>query len=105
MVFDWEYVSEDARTGSMDSETLTQCAKTFCEKIEAAGFDAMIYANWHHAQELFDLLQLQQYPFWLAMYSDVMDYPYRVDVWQYTDAGQVSGIETPVDMDLMLIYD
>lgn len=105
VVFDWEYVSQEARTGAMDAQTLTACALRFCRDIENAGYDAMIYFNPHLAQDYYRLLDLQQYPFWLAMYSDTMDYPYRVDLWQYTDQGSVPGISTAVDVDLQFTYD
>ena len=39
VVFDWEYVSQEARTGAMDRQTLTQCALTFCQAVEEAGYE------------------------------------------------------------------
>ena len=102
VVFDWEYVSQEARTGSMDGELLTRCAQVFCGEIEKAGYDAMVYFNPHLATDYYDLLQLQNYPFWLAMYTSVMDYPHRVDYWQYTDQGSLPGIDTTVDINLKL---
>ncbi len=105
VVYDWEWVDHDARTGGMDKETLTACAKTFCEAIENGGYDAMIYFNSHISRDLLDLQQLQEYPFWLAQYKDQMDYPHQVDVWQYTETGTVPGIQGDVDIDLMFIYE
>ena len=105
VVYDWEWVSTDARTGSMTRETLTECAKTFCETIENSGYQAMIYFNTHIARDLLDLPALRQYPFWLAQYKDQMDYPYQVDFWQYTEEGSVPGIEGDVDIDLMFLYE
>lgn len=102
LVFDWEYVSAEARTGAMDKATLTEATQAFCEAVEQGGYEAMVYANWHLAQELLDRKQLQQYRFWLAMYDDVMDYPYQVDAWQYTQEGSVPGIEGAVDINLWL---
>lgn len=100
VVFDWEYVSAEARTGAMDRETLTACALAFCEKISAAGYTPMIYANPDIARNFLDLWQLQGYPFWLALYSDTMDYPYEMDYWQYTSTGTVPGIQGNVDINL-----
>lgn len=102
VVFDWEYVSQEARTGAMDGQTLTRCAQTFCQAIGDAGYEAMVYFNSHLANDYYDLLQLRQYPFWLAMYTAVMDYPHRVDYWQYTDQGTLPGIDTTVDINLKL---
>ena len=102
VVFDWEYVSAEARTGSMDPETLTRCAQIFCNTVISRGYQAMVYFNPHLAQDYYHLLHLQHYPFWLAMYTSEMDYPHRVDYWQYTDQGTLPGIDTPVDINLKL---
>lgn len=105
VVFDWEYVSRSARTGDMDADTLTDITRTFCRELKAAGYDAMFYANASQSQSLLHLEELTDYGFWLAMYSTVMDYDYRVDVWQYTDTGTVPGIEGNVDINLHFTYD
>lgn len=101
MVYDWEYVSADARTGSMDPDTLTECVRAFCRTVEEAGMEPMIYFNPHLAENLFQLIELDEYPFWLALYSSTLDYPYQVDIWQYSCTGSVPGISTEVDMNLM----
>ena len=104
VVYDWEWVGPKARTAGMDKATLTECTKAFCEAIEDAGFDAMIYFNSHVSRDLLDLEALAEYPFWLAQYKEKMDYPYQVDVWQYTEEGTVPGIKGKVDIDLMFLY-
>ena len=105
VVYDWEWVSTGARTGAMTKENLTECAKTFCETIENNGYQAMIYFNTHVARDLLDLEELAEYPFWLAQYKTQMDFPHRVDLWQYTETGKVPGIKGDVDIDLMFIYE
>lgn len=102
VVYDWEYVSQEARTGQMDGQTLTDCADAFCRAMEEAGYEAMVYFNLHLARDYYDLLRLKDYSFWLAMYTGVMDYPNRVDYWQYTDQGSLPGIDTTVDINLRL---
>lgn len=106
IAYDWEYISETARTANVDSATLNACAMAFCEAIEAAGYQPMTYFNPDLAVRMLDILALQQkgYPFWLALYSQNMSYAYRVDFWQYTGSGNVPGIETIVDLNLQLIY-
>ena len=105
VVYDWEWVSNSARTGAMTKEALTECAKIFCETIEKNGYQAMIYFNTHVARDLLDLEELAEYPFWLAQYKNQMDFPHRVDLWQYTETGSVPGIQGDVDIDLMFIYE
>ncbi len=102
LVFDWEYVSESARTARMDADTLTACALAFCQRAELSGVTPMLYFNASQSRDMLHLEQLTAYPFWLAMYDSPMDYPYRVSYWQYSCEGTVPGIETPVDMNLYL---
>ena len=101
VVFDWEYVSEEARTANVDPRTLTDCYLAFCGKMEEEGYTPMPYFNSHQSRKMMYLTELEQYPFWLALYSDRMTYPYRIEMWQYTDSGKVPGIEGSVDINLM----
>lgn len=108
IAFDWEVgPSDTARTRDMTAEMLNRCAVAFCEEIRAAGYEPMVYFNLDVSRRLLDLpmLQAQGYPFWLAMYSNAMTYPYRVDMWQYTSGGTVSGIPAQVDVNLYFIYE
>ena len=100
VVFDWEYISEEARTAKMDRRTLTDCYKAFCGRIAEAGYTPMSYFNSYQSRQLMYLHELEDYPFWLALYSDRMTFPYRFEMWQYTDSGRVPGIEGKVDINL-----
>ena len=102
IAFDWEYVSEDARTGALDGRTMTDCAIAFCETIADAGHKPMVYFNQYQALEQYTLKELADYDFWLAMYEEDMTFPYRVDLWQYTEDSAVPGIEGPVDINIYL---
>ena len=102
IVFDWEYVSQEARTGDITGQTLTRCAQVFCETVEKSGYEGMVYFNPSIARTLLDLTELEDYPFWLAMYTEEMDYPYAVEFWQYTETGTVPGIAGDVDINIQL---
>lgn len=105
LVYDWEYMGEDIRTSNMDSRMLTDMAKAFCDTIEDAGFQPMIYFGRSQSMDMMKLEELTDYPFWLAMYSTIMDYPYKIEMWQYTDEGSVPGISGNVDMNLLFTYE
>lgn len=106
LAFDWEYVEDPAaRTTGVTAETLTACAQAFCQEVEAAGLDAMIYFNESLALERLDMAQLQDYSWWLAQYNPSMPFPYRVQMWQYTSTGRVPGIEGNVDINLLFSYE
>lgn len=101
VVFDWEFYPDDsARTAKVDARTLTDCSKAFCDAVAAAGYEPMIYFNISHSQDNIYIRELTDYKFWLANYDTVPNHPYKVDMWQYTDAGTVPGISTDVDINL-----
>ncbi len=104
VVYDWEYVSDEARTANMDARTLTDCSAHFCKLIAEAGYTPMVYFNRNQAANLLYLEELTEYPFWLAAYTDRMPFPYKVKMWQYTDSGRVPGIEGLVDVDILFYY-
>ena len=105
IVFDWEFMGEDARTYQMDARLLTDCTKAFCDTIRDAGYEPMIYFNVNQGNTLLFLEELVEYRFWLAMYESEMVYPYKIDMWQYTQTGSVSGIAGNVDMNLYFTYE
>ena len=106
VVFDWEHVdNETARTNNMDPYVATDCAKAFLEIIDEAGYWPMMYFNTRQAHKLFYLDQLMEYDFWLALYSDRMTFPYKVDMWQYTCTGTVPGIFGDVDVNVMFLHE
>lgn len=100
VVYDWEFISAESRTGNVSARTLTECTKTFCDAVKKAGFAPMIYFNADQATERMYLRELTEYPFWLAQYDTVLDYPYKIDMWQYTETGAVPGISGNVDINL-----
>ena len=48
------------------------------------------------------LNELEDYPFWLALYQDRMTFPFRVEMWQCTSEGTVPGIEGEVDINVYI---
>ena len=105
LVYDWEYISEEARTGAVDQQTLTDCMIAFCQRIQQDGKEPMIYFNPNHAKRMFYIEQVVDYPFWLAMYTDWMTYPYKFNMWQYTNQGTVPGVKGNVDINLLFSYE
>ena len=102
IILDWEIPTETARTANMDGRTLTDIQLHFCSVMEEKGYQPMVYFNWYMSSRLLNLHELEAYPFWLALYQDRMTYPYRVEMWQYTDRGRVPGIEGNVDLNIYI---
>lgn len=107
VVFDWERISgSSSRTSTTTGETITACARAFCEVVQVAGYTPMVYGNPSDVRDG-DLLleQLTDYPFWLAHYTDgwtPTTFPYHYQMWQYTSYGTVDGIAGRVDLNLCL---
>ena len=100
VVFDWEEVSEPARTDAMNMLMLTACAEAFCKTIAEAGYKASVYFNQAYGYEQLNLVSLCDYDFWLAEYADAPTFAYDFNMWQYTNEGTVPGIEGPVDLNI-----
>ena len=104
IVYDPESILHDeARTEYVSGEQFTKNTKAFCQTIEDAGYDAMIYCNmlWQ-AYEL-DLKELEEYPVWYADYEAIPQTPYHFEMWQYSQTGTVNGIQGNVDMNIQMI--
>ena len=102
LVWDWEMPVPEARTANMDPRTLTDLQLYYCEQVTELGYEPLIYFNWNMSRNLLYLHELEEYPFWLALYQDRMTYPYRVEMWQYTDKGRIPGIQGDVDINVYM---
>ncbi len=100
LVYDWEYIKDGYRTDVVDARLLTECTKAFCDTVEKAGYDSMLYFNPTLSRKQMYMQELSDYGFWLALYSDEMTYEHKVDMWQYTNQGNVPGINGNVDINL-----
>lgn len=101
VVFDTEEIKNDeARTDNLSKEQFTKNCITFCDKIKEAGYDTMIYANMKWMAFTLDLTKLTAYDKWYADYEPVPQCPYEISMWQYTETGNVPGIEGNVDLNV-----
>lgn len=104
IVYDPELISDDeARTDNVTGEQFTKNTIAFCEAVQNAGFEPMVYSNMIWEAELFDMTQLQDYPFWYADYEAIPQTPYNFTYWQYSESGKVNGIEGNVDLNIEFI--
>jgi GH25 family lysozyme M1 (1,4-beta-N-acetylmuramidase) len=89
-----------SRTDDLTSEQVTSFARAFCDRVAAAGYTPMIYANTRWFVARMNLKDLSEYGKWLAQYFEYPAYPYEFAIWQYTNTGRVDGIKGDVDMNL-----
>lgn len=101
VAFDTEKIKGDtARTDQLKPEELTDITIAFCEKIKEYGYEPMIYANAKWLTTKLQLERLTAYPVWYADYQKTPLYPYPFEMWQYTETGQIDGIEGNVDLNI-----
>ena len=103
IVLDWEVANPtEGRVRNVTRRELTDMLRYFCDEMSVRGFDPMVYFNWTQASRMIYLSELEDYPFWLALYQDRMTFPFRVEMWQYTSEGKVPGIEGDVDINVYI---
>ena len=85
-------ISNDQRTANI---------KAFCGTIANAGYSVGVYSNKTWFTEKMNVSQLGSYNIWLAQYKSAMEYSAsKVNMWQYTSKGKVTGISGNVDMNI-----
>ncbi|MDO5117618.1 MAG: glycoside hydrolase family 25 protein [Eggerthellaceae bacterium] len=104
IVFDWESIADaQARTDDVSPSTLTSCALAFCKRIEAAGYQPMIYTNLKDSSR-YEISRLDAYPVWFAQYGvSEPQASFDITMWQYTSSGSVYGVEEDVDLDILFL--
>ena len=101
VVLDTELPSGDgARTDGLTNEERTEYILAFCEIIEEAGYIPMVYSNVNWFILKTDYKALSKYDIWLANYDSQPYFPYDFQMWQYSEKGQVNGIEGDVDLNI-----
>lgn len=101
IVFDWENITgSEARTDSIDGETLSEIAAAFCNKIKKAGYNTAIYVNKNQVYNFYNLDKVKSYDIWYAEYQAKPSLYYDFTMWQYTCDGTIDGIEGTVDYNI-----
>ncbi len=81
---------------------MTSIAEGFCSTVEAAGYDAMIYASKYFFYDNLNYQQLEKkYQIWLAHYTKKTDYTGKINYWQYSSDGRISGVSGAVDTNFL----
>ena len=100
LYFDFEYdsVNYAKKNGvTITTKLLCDMATAFCEELENAGYYAGIYANDDYVKYIYRDDIFKTYDLWYAKWG--ADVPGRsVNLWQFTDNGDVKGITGNVDI-------
>ena len=103
--FDLEYAEGDGGyigrlyDAQLTPDEMAAICAAFCERVQAAGCEAMVYANYNLLSGgLGEKLAERGIRIWLAQWNAAPYYLGDYDIWQYTSRGRVDGIDGNVDM-------
>ena len=101
VAFDHEPVSDETgRANHLAGTELAACARAFCERIEQAGYDTLVYGNKRDIARFGGDVPDGR-PVWFAEYDvAVPTGQFDFVMWQYTSTGTVAGISTRVDLNI-----
>ena len=82
---------------NLTSYQIASMCNAFCERIKAAGYDTIVYANPYMLTSKINVSALGSTPIWLASYSETAKWDGDYIMWQYTGKGTCDGITGYVD--------
>lgn len=92
------------RMGTLYNKELnTEICRYTCERLEAAGYYAGIYANKDWLENKLNAEVLKPYDKWLAQWSSKPTWKGTFGVWQYSSDGKVPGSSARTDMNISYI--
>ncbi len=94
--------SEEDRQAHQSKADWTDYVISFCDVLEEAGYEPMIYGNLASFVMMLNIEDLEHYDKWIANTGASLYFPYRFSMWQYSSAGTVHGISTEVGLDASL---
>lgn len=98
---DSESAGGNGRADDLDVPTRSRILQAFCETIRSGGYNAGIYASKNWFNNRLDISKLSaDNVTWLAEYAEKPSYGATYQLWQYSSAGRIPGIEGRVDMNL-----
>lgn len=87
---------EDSSLSNLTPQQLADIINTFCDKVKAAGYYPMLYANDHWLSTKIDMSRVK-YDVWVARYETKFAYT-NAAMWQATNKGSVAGVSGDVDI-------
>ncbi len=99
IAFDWESWKQFNSYG-INLLDLNNVAKTYMDEINKKGYQAMMYGSASYLNNIWDT---DNYPTWLAHYTNKTTYSSPYFMWQLSNIGEVPGINGDVDLNILYI--
>ena len=109
VAYDWEMHDSSYRVYGTAPEMATACAVAFCQRMEEAGYDAMVYAGQYVSYMKYDQGAIEPYLSWYPEYKSEKSeslcpsFYYQMDYWQFSSNCSIDGIGGRVDANLQFI--
>lgn len=102
--YDMEYVTDHDRIRNLTADEKTSIAKAFSDQLDEYGYRTYVYGSNWWLDEMIHMEDLQDHvKFWLAEYeTGFPNFRHDFTMWQYSEKGQLKGINVPVDMNLFI---
>lgn len=98
---DTESAGGKGRADELDVVERSKVVQAFCETIRSGGYKAGVYASKNWFNNRLDISKMSsENVTWLAEYADKPTYGATYQLWQYSSAGRINGIEGRVDMNI-----
>ena len=103
---DMEYsgIYPEGRADDLSVAQRSEVIRAFCETVASSGYRPGVYSGQYFIQNNLDYSVISNYTIWLASYTSGNKLPSFgkwYDMWQFTDRGQVGGINGGVDMNVI----
>lgn len=82
----------------ISNEMIERLFLAFCNKVEAAGYQAGVYSNTNWLTNFQNGPLYDRWPKWVAQYYDHLTYQGTYRLWQCDSNSQIPGIKGPVDV-------
>lgn len=93
---------EESFYQKMSKKQVTDIVCTFMEKLEDAGYYAMIYSYAKFFDDNLEIDRVSRYDFWVACWGSHdrlnENFSYSYGMWQYSETGRISGCDEAVDL-------
>lgn len=99
IVFDYE-TWKSFPTYNINIIDLNKVAKRFLDILHDNGYEGMNYSSKYYLNTIWNI---SEYPTWLAHYVSKTNYDKDFKVWQFSNTGEVPGINGFVDLDVLYL--
>lgn len=96
VVLDFEYVAVGVGRlykAKLSKSEATSVCTAFCSRVKSLGYTPMVYASKSmYEDKTYAADFSQEYPIWMAHYTNSTNYAGEYEYWQYSSTGKVDGI-------------